>query len=435
MHDQPDIPLDEELIIQASLEELSRKLKEMMKETKKRNDKKIKKLNEISHIFAQVSLLINLDNHDYVSAYNSVKSILREDREKGTNYLLEILNKYPTYKKEIAKSLTSDPKVKQKGRTILDEEKETPHYYRNFMGDREKQILRHIATQVYLALKIELALESAEKAKNLVEVQVMHVYCNNRHNIFIAANKAKTTNVFANFVSRDIKTLLTRAYADNNEEGARRSKRYASKLKNRIFEGELKLKEEAGFEKDSENAKAVGKILQTSNVSCIKIRYKESNSGKNKKLILDENSEKEVNDAINQSNNIYFIDISDYQHEKRHAEEFLCDIAEYIRKQQTELYSCIAGKKRPCIGCSARLKSAEISKYGKSPGRFWSNTIENKTAEDALETIKLLDTGTNFTSYCKDNEKRAEGYDSGSDSSSPENKEEDNNSVKKRCRP
>lgn len=120
--------------------------------------------------------------------------------------------------------------------------------------------------------------------------------------------------------------------------------------------------------------------------------------------------------ALNKENNIYFLDVKNYSKEKRHAEEFLCDIAEYAKQFKENLYTCIAGKKRPCMGCSGRMESVGISNYGKFPGLFWTHTIKIQPKEVAIKIVEQLIEKPSHVSVCKDNVTTVTDYDSGSGS-------------------
>ncbi len=62
----------------------------------------------------------------------------------------------------------------------------------------------------------------------------------------------------------------------------------------------------------------------------------------------------------------------------RHAEECLVDVAEIIqalgKKNSTAVYSCVAGKKRPCMSCSGRMMGI-INVFNPNPGSLWLEVI------------------------------------------------------------
>ncbi len=104
---------------------------------------------------------------------------------------------------------------------------------------------------------------------------------------------------------------------------------------------------------------------------------------------------------------------------ERHAEEFLTDIADYAavvaKESEMKPYSCIGGKKRPCMGCTGRMTDF-INQFGNYPGRLWLHTIQNQSHPAARNTINTLLTSPSHVSVCKDGRTLANDYDSGSDS-------------------
>ena len=104
----------------------------------------------------------------------------------------------------------------------------------------------------------------------------------------------------------------------------------------------------------------------------------------------------------------------------RHAEEFLVDLYEaiYTKDGVSNVRASIAGKKRPCMGCYGRMKSAAEGggalAFGDKPGRYWVHSMRGQELPAAKETAKAL-LGESYVSlgfggsHCKD-------YDSASDS-------------------
>ena len=75
----------------------------------------------------------------------------------------------------------------------------------------------------------------------------------------------------------------------------------------------------------------------------------------------------------------------------RHAEEFLCDIADKLTKQNSSPYRfTIYGKKRPCLTCAARMRISKIDVYNQHHGRFFLHAINYMTEEHRFEALKLL---------------------------------------------
>ena len=106
----------------------------------------------------------------------------------------------------------------------------------------------------------------------------------------------------------------------------------------------------------------------------------------------------------------------DYEHKDklRHAEEFLCDWADKLKKKDRNAIFYIYGKKRPCMTCSARMKCSGIQHYNKHHGRLFMHAVKyQKTKEETKETIKLILKGPSYVTVGKNN-KEVPGYDTDS---------------------
>lgn len=97
----------------------------------------------------------------------------------------------------------------------------------------------------------------------------------------------------------------------------------------------------------------------------------------------------------------------------RHAEEFLCDVAEKIRESQPEFKFAIYGKRRPCMSCSGRMETSEIDYYNLHPGYLWLHGIKYQSEEAARNTLKLLLTKLSCVTY--EGDQKMSDYDTGSD--------------------
>ena len=64
----------------------------------------------------------------------------------------------------------------------------------------------------------------------------------------------------------------------------------------------------------------------------------------------------------------------------RHAEEYLCDIAEELRKSKPQSYwrFRIYGKKRPCMTCVGRMKASKIDMFNDRPGLVWEHCFKHQ---------------------------------------------------------
>lgn len=314
---------------------------------------------------------------------------------------------------EMAHDRSQKPSFSRDGRMPYGCTEEKPRAYRSFASDREKQVLRHIATQCYFYLK-------GKRVENLVEIQVMHLSWQGRNNLFIVANQFSVTEKFSSLISRtNFRQILAKAFTTRNVEGTLRSNRYASKIQKRIFGNSLAITGDNS--KDVENAKAIGTILHANNLYLLPINYIRN--------ALSNNSKDLIENGISSTGNVFFVSITGHSNKQRHAEEFLCDIAEYVKSREQEIknrssisnesaipmHTAIAGKKRPCIGCSGRMRTL-ISNYGQFPGKFWSHTIKDQPQNAQIETLKLLHEASAHTSVYKDGRTLDNDYDSGSES-------------------
>ncbi len=165
-------------------------------------------------------------------------------------------------KKNAANALSNDVNnMKQVGRLpkVYPIEKQKP--YRSFSSERERQLLRQAATQLYFALNIE----------ELVEVQIMHLEFNEKHNLFIVANKPSITpSLPALIASREnLSKLLTTAHLPKDKEGKIRSARYAEKLAVRAIDSD-DVSTNKGTS-DKERARQVATLLKNSTPSPLPI--------------------------------------------------------------------------------------------------------------------------------------------------------------------
>ena len=73
----------------------------------------------------------------------------------------------------------------------------------------------------------------------------------------------------------------------------------------------------------------------------------------------------------------------------RHAEEFLCDVADDLN-QQGNFTFYIYGKRRPCITCAARMQVTGILHYNRNHGRLFRHTTNHMTDDQTREVIRML---------------------------------------------
>ena len=85
---------------------------------------------------------------------------------------------------------------------------------------------------------------------------------------------------------------------------------------------------------------------------------------------------------------------------KRHAEEFLTDIAECIMMKypgsEHPLEFSIAGTKRPCIGCCGRMTGVIDFFNRHRPGKLWLHTIQNQPKDVQKRTLRVLLTKSSY---------------------------------------
>jgi hypothetical protein len=295
-------------------------------------------------------------------------------------------------RKKISNALTYAPdKVDQRGRlskTILEEEKRNP---RTFRDDREKQLLRHVAVQLYHGLKKGLQDVEGLNGK-LVEVQIMHLDFGGKHTLFIAANEHAVSQKLVGIIGgrANFKEMLTSIYLPKDKkdkEGAIRSKRYAGKLRDRIFGDELFIPGSEDKD-DKEQSEHLARLLYRGVVIPFPIETTSDGTLSKFSKIFVGHMIRSMDEVI------YIVSVSKCPIELRHAEEFLADIADCATQLGKELnkqiYTSVAGKKRPCITCFSTMEGGRVSKHGSYPGRFWVNTLENKSISAAPRTVRAL---------------------------------------------
>jgi ankyrin repeat protein len=285
-------------------------------------------------------------------------------------------------KKEVAALVTYSPEdVDQKGR-ISKFDVETPRPVRSFSNERERQLLKQISTQLYFKLR-------DESLKELQEVEIMHMDFNGRNLLFIAVNEASVSGKVPIVLGdlKRIQTILTTKYEPKRDpEGNRRSRLYAAKIANRVYSETPRVRYDST--EDKRRAEQVVTLLRTGTFCPLELELEEGN-------ILSAASKEVLGKIFRFSKNLVFAVVVK-KHPKglelRHAEEYLTDIAEYAAVNHHEdgaVYTCIGGKKRPCMGCAGRMQSV-ISQYGKRPGRYFKHTGETQSDAASGRTITLL---------------------------------------------
>ena len=291
---------------------------------------------------------------------------------------------------------------------------------------RCQQIMRHIATQLYLRWKCKLNLP-------VTDVQIMSVFSPNEFpSLFIAyAPYLINGNAIINdFEEAEFKEMITTIYnpthvnhiGRNGElnyeqngsitmEDETRSRRYSRKLKETVWP---KL-----FDSTTRDYDLIDE--------CSKLHFKQLLNllDTHDKCTEYQNSKYMLNKFEYKKRTIYLLPPStDTSLSERHAEEYLCDVADNIilqAKLRTNALlsadiqmpvSYIFGKTRPCMGCCGRMASSKIDYYNKHCGYLCTHGIEDQTQEAARNTLGLLLTEQPHVSYGEE----LNGYDTASDS-------------------
>ncbi len=139
----------------------------------------------------------------------------------------------------------------------------------NTLKGRERQILSHVVTQLYFALKPY----ECEVNGNLIEVQAMHLRCNEKSNLFIVANPWSNTKNFISVINEsNFENLLTYFYMPKGKEegeGKIRSRRFGLKLARRAFN------EDYSF-KGAGDTNTIKTILACKKIKLLKLDYGET---------------------------------------------------------------------------------------------------------------------------------------------------------------
>lgn len=277
---------------------------------------------------------------------------------------------------------------------------------RPFNHERERQLLKQVATQLFFAFKHYLTITPTE----LIELQVLHINCLNKHKLFIACNQSSIASELPKFIPNMywLSHYLAHPYTPKSDrEGNIRSMRYAKKLNHRIYQ-------QASFfhpvvpNDDLNQTQHICNILRV-NHPIGTLLY---------------NNDKNVNhsniaNALHSDIAIYLVNSQFSSQKTRHAEEFLADIVDSAQLLDSETYSCIAGKKRPCMSCSGRMSSSGVNNFGAHPGRLWKEAFLNQNHKQARHTaICLLSNPAHYTEKLTNTGavQKLPDYDSESDS-------------------
>lgn len=224
--------------------------------------------------------------------------------------------------------------------------------------NKAKQMLRYISTQLFYYWKYVCNIE------DLIEVQVMQVQTvvDSFQGFFISFNPV-TANVVSAIKQKlqecrdsgtTLREIIQKNYAANIPGNLHRATRYSKKVKKLIVKRWIML-------------------LNQLPIVLTVLRERGSQTS-----------------FQCQDNGIYLLALSHHACKDRHAEEWLCDVADHLRKTDEKKYSFrIYGKKRPCVSCCGRMMTSKIDDYNKNSGYFWIPTIEQQSEEVARNTLKL----------------------------------------------
>ena len=237
---------------------------------------------------------------------------------------------------------------------------------RSFRKEKDIQILKQLASQLYYRF---ISLEKT----HVSEVQVLHAFDSNKTRyLFFAANQLEEEKNFQAIKNEwevhNLQGLVTKEYnpfarnEDEREELAKLSKRHAEKLKQRVF--------------SSRKANGLIHFIQNNNTTG---KFFVSQFGP----LPDEG--------------IYFVNPFNHKSKhkcKRHAEEQLSDIAQFIRNNagNIEWRFAIFGKMRPCGSCYGRLcyekeKNNDLI-FSLHPGFLWISALMAQDKDSQISTIK-----------------------------------------------
>lgn len=241
---------------------------------------------------------------------------------------------------------------------------------KTFRMQRQRQLLRHIATQLFLRFKSQLEI------KDLEDIQIMHIErvgaggdVGVKSFLFIATTPVRCGDLIAKeFKTRSYQDLLLRRYTDEyTYEGAERSVRFGKKIKARIWG------DSSAHTKKSRN---VRDIIQHGNRRLQKV----VKDGKYLKLPF----------FMFREDATYLLFINNNKAFKNlHAEALLCDVADFFRKSGKFEFS-IYGKSRPCITCAAQMQALNIANYNNHPGFLYKHEFEKLTPYQANEVINIM---------------------------------------------
>lgn len=178
------------------------------------------------------------------------------------------------------------------------------------------------------------------------------------------------------YKTRSLKEFLTKPYDCHkyDEEGDKRSHRFASKLRSRVWG--VKVKRQTRESRD---------IINLLQIDKKKVQKAVKLKTKIKMPYLD----------LTENGFYLLITGGNYLDTNLHAEEALCDVSGYLYSAWDHK-SVIYGKNRPCLSCCGRMKSEAVDLYNKNHGFLYTHAVEYQEDDARLHTLSLLYTSPSF---------------------------------------
>jgi ankyrin repeat protein len=373
------------------------------------------------HDYSAICWLLENEEYDLAVELAAKKTLLQPMEAALFKTALPDMDLTKSYKGSLLlKALSRNPTGMLQNGRISKAKNEESRPYRSFAGEREKQLLRQFSTQLYLGAKNFLTTDDKKKFK---EVQCLHLKLINLNDdshpeknfIFVALNEFRVAPSIYTHLQEKFRALLTDNHAiAKDAEGQTRSRRYAGKLRHRVFGRTIKIPNVAGdTAADQYEAENVAYCIKRGSLQTLSLVTQQ---GK----LTDATAADIKNFLDNENDVIVLVEPKGYVPVECHAEKFLIDIAKFAKKyseqQGFEIYTAMGGKKRPCTGCCASMEQSNaINTHGKYPGKFWLNTATDVAPEITRAISETLLSKSSYFSRGTAGE-RKDDYDSGSDS-------------------
>ncbi|MBX9705731.1 MAG: hypothetical protein K5Q00_05700 [Gammaproteobacteria bacterium] len=296
--------------------------------------------------------------------------------------------------RQVGQLLTKGLSTNQEGRVPLAHPGKAKRPYRSFSTQRTRQLLRHISTQLFFFARTRQA--------KVEEIECMYLFYRGQDYLFVVGNPILEFSRIKDDLRApgNFQTIITRLYSPHYVEEKRRSARYARKLNHRVY-GARNIP--AGVNADANDqarAQAIKRLLLARQITSVDISHS---------LAV------RLNAALVGLPTGGIILLNANSVTLRHAEEFLVDILDSLPENDPTMFSVIAGKKRPCMGCFGRMQG-KVDECGQHPGRFWLHTMESQSTTAAKRTTRALLQHPAHVSVTRDGSQDISMFDSGSDS-------------------